>query len=141
MIISAAVLLAWIPLKRTPGVGTVLNIIIIAAVLEFVLPHLPKPQSLLVKVPMAISGVLVTGFGGAIYLIANLGPGPRDGLMTGLQEITSLPIAYVRSTLEVSVVLVGWLLGGTAGLGTVLFAFGIGPSLALGLHLLRSIFR
>jgi len=141
LIISAAVLLAWIPLKRTPGVGTVLNIIIIAAVLEFVLPHLPKPQSLLVKVPMAISGVLVTGFGGAIYLIANLGPGPRDGLMTGLQEITSLPIAYVRSTLEVSVVLVGWLLGGTAGLGTVLFAFGIGPSLALGLHLLRSIFR
>lgn len=131
--ISAFVLLMWIPLKRRPGIGTVLNAVIIAAVLEYLLPYLPQPQSLWLGVPMALAGVLITGLGGAIYLIANLGPGPRDGLMTGLQEITGRPIAHVRGALEVSVVLVGWLLGGTVGIGTVLFAFGIGPAVALGL--------
>ena len=78
--------------------------------------------------------LLVTGLGGAIYLIANLGPGPRDGLMTGLQELTGLPIAWVRAGLEVSVVVIGFGLGGTVGLGTLLFAFGIGPAVALGLY-------
>ena len=87
----------------------------------------------------AILGVIVTGFGGAIYLIANLGPGPRDGVMTGLQSVTQMPIFAVRSALEIAVIAAGWLLGGTVGLGTVLFAFGIGPAVSAGMYGLASI--
>ena len=90
---------------------------------------------------LAIVAVLITGIGGGIYLIANLGPGPRDGLMIGLQEISKLPIAAVRAFLEISVVTVGWYLGGTVGIGTLLFAFGIGPCVALGLFLVNKIFN
>lgn len=133
-VISVAVLLLWIPLKRIPGLGTVLNTIIVALVLQYALPYLPHPDNTLVSFLQAAAGVLITGAGGAIYLIANLGPGPRDGLMTGLQELTSLPIAQVRAALEISVVAMGWMLGGSVGIGTLMFAFGIGPSLALGLH-------
>lgn len=133
-VISTGVLLLWIPLRRTPGIGTVLNTIIVAIVLQYSLPYLPHPQSQAYAVLQSLLGVFITGIGGAIYLIANLGPGPRDGLMTGLQAISGMPIAYVRSALEVTVVAVGWMLGGTAGLGTLLFAFGIGPSLALALY-------
>jgi len=140
LIISTGVLLLWIPLKRTPGIGTILNILIIAAVLEYILPFLPAPKSLLLSALQSTVGVLVTGIGGAIYLVSNLGPGPRDGLMTGLQELTQRPIAQVRGGLEVFVVSAGWLLGGTAGLGTVLFAFGIGPAVALGLYVLNELF-
>lgn len=140
-VISAVVLLLWIPLKRTPGIGTILNTIIVAIVLEHSLPYLPAPQNILLAVLQSAAGVLITGAGGAIYLIANLGPGPRDGVMTGLQEVSGLPLAHVRSTLEVTVVAVGWMLGGTAGLGTVLFAFGIGPSLALALYMFSLIFN
>ncbi len=88
----------------------------------------------------AIFGVLVTGFGGGLYLIANLGPGPRDGLMTGLQRMTNLPIAWVRSGLELMVIAVGWALGGSVGIGTVLFALGIGPSVAASMYGLKSAF-
>ena len=77
--------------------------------------------------------------GSGIYLIANLGPGPRDGLMTGLQRITNFPIAWVRASIEISVVILGWILGGTVGLGTLIFAFGIGPAVALGLYLTNKI--
>jgi len=86
-------------------------------------------------------GVLITGFGGAIYLIANLGPGPRDGLMTGLQRLTNYPIAIVRGSIEVTVVILGALLGGVVGIGTLLFAFGIGPAVALGLYLVDKVFN
>lgn len=134
--ISASVLLLWIPLRQTPGIGTILNAVIVALVLEFALPFLPTFETYLANVALALIGVLVTGFGGAIYLIANLGPGPRDGLMTGLQEVTGQPIALVRTCLEVTVVVIGWMLGGTLGLGTLLFALGIGPSIAMGMHLL-----
>jgi len=89
---------------------------------------------------MAMIGVLVTGFGGAIYLIANLGPGPRDGLMTGLQRLTNYPLAAVRGSIEISVVGFGVLLGGKAGLGTLFFAFGIGPALAISIMLLDKLF-
>ena len=84
--------------------------------------------------------VLTVGFGGGIYLVANLGPGPRDGLMVGLQKKTNLPIAFVMASLEIVVVSIGWYLGGTVGIGTLLFAFGIGPSVALGLFLTKKIF-
>jgi uncharacterized membrane protein YczE len=137
---SLFVLFCWIPLRRTPGIGTVLNAIIIALVLDFLLPYLPTFDSLILKVGAAITGVLVTGFGGGLYLIANLGPGPRDGLMTGLQRMTNMPIAWVRSGLELTVVTVGWTLGGNVGFGTVLFALGIGPSVAASMYGLKSAF-
>ena len=133
-VISICVLLLWIPLRQTPGLGTALNIIIIALVLDNSLPYLPEFEQLGLKIIEAIVGVMVTGFGGGLYLIANLGPGPRDGLMTGLQSKTNLPIAWVRSAIELTVVAVGWCLGGVVGVGTLLFAFGIGPSVAASLY-------
>ena len=140
MIISFSVLALWIPLKQVPGLGTILNALIIAAVLEYVLPWIPTPSNAFSGLLMAMTGVLVTGLGGAVYLIANLGPGPRDGLMTGINEKTGWPIAGIRSGLEVSVVVLGVALGGQFGIGTLLFAFGIGPAVALGLYLCKRLF-
>ncbi|MCZ4273487.1 YczE/YyaS/YitT family protein [Maritalea porphyrae] len=139
-VISVGVLICWIPLKQSPGIGTLLNAIIISLVLSFVLPHLPTFDNIFLKVSEAVFGLLVTGFGGALYLIANLGPGPRDGLMTGLQRITNLPIAWVRSGIELGVIAIGWSLGGGVGFGTVMFALGIGPSVALSMYALMQIF-
>ncbi|MDT2074849.1 MAG: hypothetical protein RMX26_02590 [Planktomarina sp.] len=139
-ITSLLVLACWLPLKQIPGIGTIMNVLIIALVLEFLLPYIPTFRSPLLKIGEAIIGVLVTGFGGGLYLISNLGPGPRDGLMTGLQRITSSPIALVRSSLEISVIFIGWLLGGSVGFGTVLFALGIGPSVAASMYSFGLIF-
>ncbi|MFG6594292.1 YitT family protein [Sulfitobacter sp. 1A13368] len=136
-LISAVVLLLWIPLMQTPGIGTILNAVIVALVLEYALPILPHFDSYLANAFLALTGVFVTGFGGAIYLVANLGPGPRDGLMTGLQRVTGKPIALVRMSIELSVVAIGWALGGTLGLGTLLFAVGIGPAMAIGMQILQ----
>jgi uncharacterized membrane protein YczE len=133
-LISLAVLLLWIPIKQLPGVGTILNVIIIAAVIEWSLPFLPHPEQYGFQILQALIGTLIVGFATGIYLIANLGPGPRDGLMTGFQRITGLPIAWVRVLIEVAVVCIGWTLGGTLGLATLLFAFGIGPAVSLGLY-------
>ncbi|TNF21392.1 MAG: hypothetical protein EP318_07385 [Rhodobacteraceae bacterium] len=135
--ISVSVLVLWIPLRQTPGLGTILNAIIIALVLDFALPLLPRFDGFAVNALLALAGVFVTGFGGAIYLVANLGPGPRDGLMTGLQAVTGLPIALVRTLLELTVVVIGWALGGTLGLGTIFFALGIGPAMAIGMQVLQ----
>ena len=99
------------------------------------------PQTYLGKLMMAGMAVLLVGLGSGFYLIANLGPGPRDGLMTGIQRITNFPIASVRAGIEITVVSIGWYLGGTVGVGTLLFAFGIGPSVALGLHLVGKFFN
>ena len=136
--ISLFVLLCWIPLRQIPGIGTILNVIIIATVLDYSLVYLPAPEQISLKLIQVIAGILITGFGGAIYLIANLGPGPRDGLMTGLQELTDLPIAWVRSGIELSVIIIGWILGGIFGVGTLLFALGIGPSVAASIYLLNT---
>ena len=136
-VISASVLILWIPLKQTPGMGTILNAIIIALVLEYVLPFLPTLETYVANAVLALMGVLVTGLGGAIYLIANLGPGPRDGLMVGLQTVTHQPIALVRTFLELTVVAIGWALGGTLGLGTIFFVLGIGPAMAIGMQILQ----
>lgn len=134
---SLAVLLLWIPLRQMPGIGTLLNAVIISVAIEFSLPYLPQPDSYLLQVLETGVGILLVGFGSGLYLIANLGPGPRDGLMTGLQRVTNLPVARVRTTIEISVVLLGWSLGGTVGLGTLLFAFGIGPAVSMGLYLVN----
>ena len=139
-IISIAVLLFWWPLKQMPGIGTILNAIIIALILEFVLPYVPTPDTAILRILQAILGVLVTGVGGGIYLISNLGPGPRDGLMTGLQQLTNFPIAWVRSGIEITAIIIGWALGGVVGLGTLLFAFLIGPSVASSLFVLSKMF-
>ena len=139
LIISVTVLLLWVPLRQVPGIGTILNAIIIAFMLEYALPFLPKPNTQSAQLVQAFFGVLVTGLGGGIYLISNLGPGPRDGLMTGLQKLTNFPIAWVRSGIEITAVIAGWLMGGTVGLGTLLFAFFIGPSVAGSLFLVKKI--
>ena len=119
--------------------GTVLNIVIISRGTGFSLPYLPVFEAASLKVLQAAVGVFITSFGGAIYLVANLGPGPGNGLMTGIQRLTGFPIAAVRSGIEISVVAIGWSLGGVVGIGTVLFAFGIGPCLALSLYLLTAV--
>jgi len=138
---SLAVLILWIPLKQKPGIGTILNAIIIAVVLDIALPYLPNPENYGYKILQIIIGVLITGIGSGFYLISNLGPGPRDGLMTGIQKATGKPIALVRSIIEISVVLFGWILGGTAGLGTVIFALGIGPAVAIGIYFVNKNFK
>ena len=138
--ISFFVLLFWVPLRQTPGVGTVLNIIIISLVLDLSAPYLPVFETSAMRLAEAALGVIITGFGGGIYLIANLGPGPRDGLMTGLQRQTGHPLATVRSVIEISVVMLGWSLGGVVGLGTLMFAFGIGPCVATSMLFLQFCF-
>lgn len=133
-LISLGVLLLWIPIKQMPGVGTMLNVVIIAAVIEWSLPFLPHPDQYGLQILQAIIGTLIVGFASGIYLIANLGPGPRDGLMTGFQRVTGLPIAWVRAMIEIVVVAIGFSLGGTLGLATLIFAFGIGPAVSIGLY-------
>ena len=133
IVISIIVLFIWIPLKQKPGIGTILNVIIIPLVTDLSLPHLPYPEIFLLQLLQVIIGVLIVGLGSSFYLIANLGPGPRDGLMTGLQKMTNLSIALIRAIIEISAVIVGWYLGGVVGIGTVVFALGIGPFVSAGL--------
>ena len=139
-IISISVLIFWIPLNQKPGIGTILNALIVALMIDICIKYFPSPENFLSQTLLGTIAVLLTGLGGGIYLIANLGAGPRDGLMVGLQIKTNLPIAAVRAAMEITVVCVGWYLGGTVGIGTLLFAFGIGPSVALGLFLTKKIF-
>ena len=136
-VVSAAVLLLWIPLRERPGLGTLLNAIVISVALDVMLAVLPEFDALLARGAMMVGGVLVLAIGGALYLTCNLGPGPRDGLMTGLHDRFGWPIAAVRTGLEVSALVAGWLLGGTVGIGTAVFAFGVGPALAMFLAVLR----
>ena len=138
--VSIVVLLLWLPLKQKPGIGTILNAIIIGLMIDVCINFVPTPENYINQVFLAITAVLTVGLGGGIYLVANLGAGPRDGLMVGLQKKTNLPIALVRGAIEITVMSVGWYLGGIVGLGTLLFAFGIGPAVALGLYLVGKIF-
>ena len=138
-LISLGVLLLWIPLRQQAGIGTILNVIIIAAVIEWSLPYLPHPETYLLQITQAIAGTLLVGIASGIYLITNLGPGPRDGLMTGFQKATNLPIAWVRIFLEIAIISIGWGLGGTIGIATIIFAFGIGPAVSMGLYVIALI--
>ena len=140
-LISVAVLILWIPLGQKPGMGTILNALIIAIMIDLCIKYVPTPSNYINQLILAVISVTTVGIGGGIYLVANLGAGPRDGLMVGLQKLTNFPIAAVRATLEISVVSVGWYLGGTVGIGTILFAFGIGPCVALGLYLVDKLFN
>ena len=140
-LISVTVLILWIPLGQKPGIATILNALIIALMIDLCIKFVPTPSNYYNQLILAIVSVTTVGIGGGIYLVANLGAGPRDGLMVGLQQKTNLPIALVRATIEITVVSVGWYLGGTVGVGTLLFAFGIGPCVALGLYLVDKIFN
>ena len=139
-LISVTVLILWIPLGQKPGMATILNALIIALMIDICIKFVPTPSDYINQLILAVISVVTVGIGGGIYLVANLGAGPRDGLMVGLQKITNFPIAAVRATLEITVVSVGWYLGGTVGIGTLLFAFGIGPCVALGLYLVDKLF-
>ena len=133
---SIIVLSIWIPLRQKPGLGTIMNIVIIAGVLNLSIYQLDFSSNIIfINLFTALVGTVTAGVGSGIYLIANLGPGPRDGLMTGFQKISGYPIAWVRAFIEITVVLLGWSLGGNVGLGTLIFAFGIGPALAFGVYL------
>ena len=140
LLISIAVLILWIPLGQKPGMGTIFNALIIAIMIDLCIKYVPTPSNYIHQLLLAIISVVMVGIGGGIYLVSNLGAGPRDGLMIGLQKLTNFPIAAVRGTLEISVVSIGWYLGGTVGIGTLLFAFGIGPCVALGLYLVDKTF-
>ena len=131
--VSIGVLCLWIPLRQKPGVGTILNTIIVSIVIDVSLPYLPAPELLVFQILQVIIGVVIVGLGSGFYLIANLGPGSRDGLMTGLQKKTNLPIYLIRAILEISAVTVGWFLGGIVGIGTIVFALAIGPFVSAGL--------
>ena len=139
-LISVTVLILWIPLGQKPGMATILNALIIALMIDICIKFVPTPTNYINQLILAVISVITVGIGGGIYLVANLGAGPRDGLMVGLQKLTNFPIAAVRATLEISVVSIGWYLGGTVGVGTLLFAFGIGPAVALGLFLTGKLF-
>ena len=140
-IVSIFVLLLWYPLKQKPGLGTILNIILISIVIDLTIPILPYPKSFLLQIIQSVVAVFVVGLGSGFYLTANLGPGPRDGLMTGLQNLTNQPLALIRTIIEVSAVGVGFYLGGIVGIGTLLFAFGIGPTVSLGIFIVMKCFK
>jgi len=133
-LVSFLVLLLWYFLDQKLGMGTIINFIIIAIMIDVTIFYFDKPNEFSTQFFMVLVGILLVGFGSAMYLIANLGAGPRDGLMTGLQKKTNAPISLVRTSIEIIVVLLGWLLGGIAGIGTLLYALGIGPAVALGLY-------
>jgi uncharacterized protein len=139
--LSIAVLFFWIFLNQKPGIGTILNALIVAIMIDFCIYFVNTPDNYLSQIILAAIAVLTVGLGGGIYLMANLGAGPRDGLMIGLQQKTNFPIAFVRMFLEITVVSIGWYLGGTVGVGTLLFAFGIGPSVAFWLFIVKKIFN
>lgn len=125
--VGVLVLLLWIPLRERPGLGTVSNVIVIGLVVDAVLRVLPMPDPLAVRIAFVGLGVLLNAVATAAYIGARLGPGPRDGLMTGLVGRTGWSVRLVKTTIEVTVVALGWLLGGTFGVGTLVYAFGVGP--------------
>ena len=139
--VSIGVLCLWIPLRQKPGIGTIFNIIIISVVIDVSLPYLPAPETILLQILQIISAVVIVGIGSGFYLIANLGPGSRDGLMTGLQIMTNKPIFLIRAIIEISVVIVGWYLGGGVGIGTIVFALAIGPFVSAGLFSVSRIIK
>jgi len=136
-ITSIVVLLLWIPLKRRPGLGTVMNILVIAIAIDVMTPLLPTPSNVVAQTVEALFGVLLVGLASALYITCNVGPGPRDGLMTGLNERTGIRVGRVRTGIEVVVLAIGYLLGGEVGAGTLLFAVLIGQSVAIAFGLVE----
>lgn len=127
VLVSVLVLVLWIPLRQRVGLGTLLNALLVGPSADLALFVLPAPPSVWIGAPMFVAGLLLLAFATGLYIAADFGPGPRDGLMTGLVARTGRPVWLVRTLIEGSVLLIGFLLGGPVGVGTVLFAFGVGP--------------
>ena len=130
-----------VSIKSETRIRNYFNIILISIVIDLTIPILPYPKSFSFQIIQSVVAVFVVGLGSGFYLTANLGPGPRDGLMTGLQNLTNQPIALIRTIIEVSAVGVGFYLGGIVGIGTLLFAFGIGPTVSLGIFIVMKYFK
>ena len=127
IVVGALLLVLWIPLRQMPGLGTVLNVIVIGLAADAGLAIMSQPDSLAARFALLIGGVVLNGLAGALYIGTHLGPGPRDGLWLGVVRKTGLSVRLIRTVVEVTVVVVGFLLGGTVGIGTVVYALGIGP--------------
>lgn len=134
-ITGAVVLLLWIPLRQRPGLGTVSNVLVIGAAMDATLAVVPDAHAMAVRVPLMAAGIVLNGAATGLYIAARFGPGPRDGLMTGLHRRTGVSVRLVRTAIEVAVVVTGFLLGGTVGVGTLLYAVTIGPLAQLFLRL------
>ncbi|MER6624326.1 hypothetical protein [Streptomyces sp. NPDC000931] len=126
-LVGAAVLLLWIPLRQRPGLGTVSNVLVIGAAMDATLAVVPDAHAMAVRVPLMAAGIVLNGAATGLYIAARFGPGPRDGLMTGLNRRTGVSVRLVRTAIEITVVVTGFLLGGTVGVGTLLYAVTIGP--------------
>lgn len=138
IVISFGVLALWIPLRQLPGLGTLANAVVIGLALDATLLAIPEDPALAVRSVLMVGGVAMVGFGSGLYLTAALGPGPRDGLMVGLNRRTGASLRLVRVGIEVSVLVAGVILGGTAGIGTVAFALTIGPAVQLAIERLET---
>jgi uncharacterized membrane protein YczE len=134
--ISVVVLLAWIPLRERPGLGTLANAVVIAIAIDVMLRWLPEPRDGIARLAEVLAAIVSIGVGSGLYLTTWLGPGPRDGWMTGLARRTHIPIATVRLSIEITALVAGWLLGGRVGLGTVVFALTVGYAVSLSMTLL-----
>ncbi len=126
-VLGAAILLLWIPLRQRPGLGTISNVLVIGVVMDATLAVVPDAHGLAVRVALMAAGIVLNGAATGLYIAARFGPGPRDGLMTGLNRRTGLSVRLVRTAIEITVVVTGFVLGGTVGVGTVLYAVAIGP--------------
>jgi len=133
--VSFAIVLLWIPLRQRPGLGTLLNAVLVGVALDATLAVLPDTAPLGVRALEVAGGIVLVAIGSAFYLGAALGPGPRDGLMTGLHRVTGRPVALVRAAIEITALAAGIALGGTFGVGTLAYALLIGPAVALALRL------
>jgi uncharacterized membrane protein YczE len=127
IIVGAAVLLLWIPLRQRPGLGTVSNVFVVGLAMDGTLALVPDAHGLAVRIPLLLAGIVLNGAATGLYISASFGPGPRDGLMTGLHQRTGRSIRLIRTAIEVAVVATGFALGGTVGIGTLLYALAIGP--------------
>ncbi|MFD5102790.1 membrane protein YczE [Streptomyces albidochromogenes] len=125
--VGAAVLLLWIPMRQRPGLGTVSNVVVIGVAMDGTLALVPQVHALSGRIPLLLAGIVLNGVATGLYIAARFGPGPRDGLMTGLHRVTGRSIRLVRTAIEVTVVATGFALGGSLGVGTVLYALAIGP--------------
>ncbi|MFC7307606.1 YitT family protein [Streptomyces monticola] len=125
--VGAAVLLVWIPLKQRPGLGTVSNVFVVGLAMDGTLALVPDAHSPAVRIALLVTGIVLNGAATGLYISARFGPGPRDGLMTGLHQVTGRSIRLMRTAVEVAVVVAGFALGGTVGVGTVAYALAIGP--------------
>jgi len=139
--VGALLMLLWIPLRQRPGIGTISNVVLIGLAADAALMFLPQPASLAVRVGMLIAAIILNGIASGMYIGAGLGPGPRDGLMTGLAARSGWSIRLTRTGIEISVLVLGWLLGGTIGIGTIFYALAIGVIIDVTLPMFQAMAR